>query len=748
MIQLREYQEQAVKELKEFSDSLLAREGNKTIVFKAPTGSGKTVMMAEFLKQLVENRADDILFSFIWAAPRQLHIQSKGKLETYYSDTKALRCVYFEDLTEKRIGENEILFLNWESINKEDNIYIRDNEQDYNLSHIIENTVDEGHTIFLIIDESHYSAKTEISMGLIHMFQPKITVEVSATPSIQGDRLVVVDREDVIRDEMIKKRIAINPDFKNVITNQTITDITVSSAAAETTNEFIIRSALAKRESLVKAFEETGTNVNPLMLIQLPDRREGTEDLKSEIVGILRQNHSITVENGKLAVYLSEEKERLETITRNNDVVEVMIFKQAIALGWDCPRACILVMFREMRSYIFTIQTVGRILRMPELKYYENDELNTGYVYTNLSDFAIQGDEALSYLTIRHAKRKDTYQDIELRSVHSKRSREETRLSPEFIPCFLEAAKELDLRGGISTDIMEIKRKLISDGLITDTDVKFEHIVREQTNIPAVYTADTVERIQADIEVQRLFDNYIVESLHPVYPESRSVGRVKESIYRFFRYEFPIQFEYGGIKTQMIVLGDKNQQHFKNAINRAKELYFSKVGKRKGELVTDEGWEVPISVNYSDNFTMKDGELSILDPFYQRNDASQVEKDFVSFLDSKSGEIEWWYKNGDRDATFFAVPYVENEEQHPFYVDWIVKYKDGRIGLFDTKSGITAETAKAKAEGLTRSIKEENGRGKSLFGGVLVWKDGSWRYNDNEVYRFDKDDISDWKFLT
>ena len=63
MIQLREYQEQAVKELIEFSNSLLAREGNKTIVFKAPTGSGKTVMMAEFLKQLIENRTDDISFS-------------------------------------------------------------------------------------------------------------------------------------------------------------------------------------------------------------------------------------------------------------------------------------------------------------------------------------------------------------------------------------------------------------------------------------------------------------------------------------------------------------------------------------------------------------------------------------------------------------------------------------------------------------------------------------------------------------
>ena len=75
-------------------------------------------MMAEFLSRLVENRKDGKAFSFIWAAPRKLHNQSKEKLENYYKDTRTLQCSKIEDLTDKKIGENEILFLNWESINK------------------------------------------------------------------------------------------------------------------------------------------------------------------------------------------------------------------------------------------------------------------------------------------------------------------------------------------------------------------------------------------------------------------------------------------------------------------------------------------------------------------------------------------------------------------------------------------------------------------------------------------------------
>ena len=64
------YQEEAVDKLVKQANELLERSGPKTCVFKAPTGSGKTIMMAEFLSRLVENRKDGKTFSFIWATPR------------------------------------------------------------------------------------------------------------------------------------------------------------------------------------------------------------------------------------------------------------------------------------------------------------------------------------------------------------------------------------------------------------------------------------------------------------------------------------------------------------------------------------------------------------------------------------------------------------------------------------------------------------------------------------------------------
>jgi type III restriction enzyme len=46
-------------------------------------------------------------------------------------------------------------------------------------------------------------------------------------------------------------------------------------------------------------------------------------------------------------------------------------------------------MFREIKSITFEIQTVGRIMRMPKLKYFKNDELNNAYVFTNFEKIEI-----------------------------------------------------------------------------------------------------------------------------------------------------------------------------------------------------------------------------------------------------------------------------------------------------------------------------------------------------------------------
>jgi len=80
-------------------------------------------------------------------------------------------------------------------------------------------------------------------------------------------------------------------------------------------------------------------------------------------------------------------------------------------------------------------------------------------------------------------------------------------------------------------------------------------------------------------------------------------------------------------------------------------------------------------------------------------------------------------------------------------VDFVVIFKDGAIGLFDTKSGITAKEAKYKAEGLQKYISKQKNKGRNLWGGIVIQTDGTWRYNDQAEYKYDPKKLSEWKIL-
>jgi len=728
MIELKEYQKNAVESLKVKVENVLRSPENEVVIFQAPTGSGKTVMVSEMLKKLVKEKKSGESYSFIWISVRMLHEQSKEKLEKYYEDDRLIQCSYFEDLEDKKIGENEILFINWHSINKKDiNIYVKENEQDNNLNSIIQSTKEEGRIIVLIIDESHHTAKSDKSKELIEAIGPKVTIEVSATPHLTENvsEIEKVYLQDVKAEEMIKSEISVNPEFMN---------IKVGSKDSDT---LVIEQALKKRDELTKLYEKEDSNINPLVLIQLPDKRSNLINKKDDVIKILKDTFKITEEDGKLAVWLSEEKtETLINVEKNDNEVEVLVFKQAIALGWDCPRACILVIFRESKSFTFTIQTIGRIMRMPELKYYNSEEMNKGFVFTNLPNIEITEDYAKDYVTVFESKRDNSkYDDIELQSVYLKRQRERTRLSGEFAKIFLRVAEEFNLKKKITSEPSRIVNPIIADGKIIDIDKTGEIEHKGQIEVQL-----------NDFELQQRFDKFIYANCSP-YAPSDSSDRMKTAIYQFINEKYKIQKFHP--KSQRIVLGKENVQAFVDAINLSKERYKTEIVQQlteKREKIEKPKWEVPLIISYNSRYKKGSHSKSIMKPFYSAK-PSQPERFFANDLDN-SKNVKWWFKNGESEAKYFAVQYVDPEGyERAFYVDFIVQFSDNRVGLFDTKSGRTAEEAGPRSEGLYRYIKNENKKGKKIFGGIVVNKSGSWYINSNEKYDYNENDFSDWKIL-
>ncbi|MDE0091816.1 MAG: DEAD/DEAH box helicase family protein [Oligoflexia bacterium] len=733
-MQLKQYQEEAIKELLEKAQKLLQKTTNKSIVFKSPTGSGKTIMMAEFLKQVCNLEEFKNTLAFIWTAPRTLHIQSKKKLSQYYQETRALDCLEFEELDDRKIDCNEILFFNWESINKENNIYIRENERKNNLSSVISRTKTSGNKIILIIDESHHGAPSPKSQDLIRDIAPDLTIEVSATPDLNNpDEFVSVDIDDVKVEGMIKKSVKLNDGFitemkeNNILSNEQLSS-----------DEIVLKEALKKREELLKLYKEIGIDINPLVLIQLPDRQSGKkEKLKQEIIKKLDSDYNISEENGNLGIWLSEDKTGLEGITDIDSQIEVLIFKQAIAIGWDCPRSHILILFREWSSARFSIQTLGRIMRVadPKQGHYISDyePLNHAYVFTNLPEIALDDDISKSYTTIYKSERKSIYELLKINSWYRVRQREKTRLSPLFLEVFGEELKKYKLHEKIDKTNQTVKKSVLPEFIIENIDKL------QDTTIEG-----DIVNVKNEKDLQDIFDKFIEDSLKEephFHPEDRSVSNLKQSIYNFFSEHLNLECDKNFAEIIRIILSD-NKAHFLSVIELAKKSYLDKVRSREEEL-EKKTWDVPEFINYNQEYQKHDVKKSIMNPFYSRKNSSTPEKKFIKFLESNN-KVKWWFKNGEKDGMFFAVPYEKDDRELLFYIDFIVQLEDGRIGLFDTK-GIktTAPESKEKVKGLKEYINQK----LNIFGGIIVFKNEHWKIYKETGQEFDVEKEDNWEPL-
>ena len=184
----------------------------------------------------------------------------------------------------------------------------------------------------------------------------------------------------------------------------------------------VLEAAYRKRIELKKAFEKEGTNINPLVLVQIPTAEAGEQ--KIEAVRKFLAEKGITEKNGSwLFGWPNKNQKQLIGFLNRDNEIEFLIFKQAIDTGWDCPRAHILVKFRETHNIVFEIQTVGRILRMPEQRHYGNEILNRGYIYTNLQSISVKKEEYNPNI-IKHLKatRIKEYKPIKIKSYYKSRA--------------------------------------------------------------------------------------------------------------------------------------------------------------------------------------------------------------------------------------------------------------------------------------------------------------------------------------
>jgi len=391
------------------------------------------------------------------------------------------------------------------------------------------------------------------------------------------------------------------------------------------------------------------------------------------------------------------------------------------AQGWDCPRA----LFRDWHSFNFSIQTLGRIMRMPEPKigHYKNESLNQAYIYTNIDSVEIQDDVSADYIEIYSSHRDNKkYKNLNLKSVYSLRQREKTRLSPKFIEFFMKCSSKYELYKKIKLKNQSAQISFLKEYKSDEIDNLIGTSISSKDNQLKL-------NVKNDEDLQRLFDFFIRDNLQPFFPEDRSVEKVKQSIYEYFLKKHKISFENNSKLIANIVLSKHNRDKFIRVINDTKEVYKKKILITDNKLTEISNWEIPKQINYSKKFDKFNFKKTILKPYFGNLWTTEVK--FIEYLE-KSKNVQWWFKNGDRDATYFAIPYRDNGQSKPFYVDFIIKLKKPIIYLIDIKSGFTISESSEKSNGLLDYISKYKKKLPKLLGGIVTNRDQR-KHKDNWI---------------
>lgn len=335
----------------------LAKKGNKSITVKAPTGSGKTHIMANLMNKMI---ADDENIIFV------VSILSKGKLARQSYNK-------FDDLALNKYTKLRPYYIssgNENTKNTEYSLYIDDtcnifvlptsqyteNSRVYKervLQNFLDNCLKKKKKIILVRDECHI-ATNNLKKISDYFYQ---TINFSATP-VNDEYDVVITEDEAVSVNLIKDVEYINFD---------------------TELKEDLNNALNKFKEIREIYHNSG--INPAFIIQISNKNKAEEEINiiTKIVESKSLNWVYFSDIDKTSGYktnsnlqkMKNKNQWYNYVKENNSFIDVVIFKMVITEGFDMPRACMLYQVRDSKSKQLDEQVIGRVRRNPCLTYFE-----------------------------------------------------------------------------------------------------------------------------------------------------------------------------------------------------------------------------------------------------------------------------------------------------------------------------------------------------------------------------------------
>ncbi len=664
-------------------DTVAKRDSRQTVTVKAPTGAGKTVILIDFIDKYLNMVNPNT--AFIWLCPGKgdLEEQSRKKMINLLPG-KTTKNLFDALLSGFEAGSTT--FINWELVTKKGNKAISDGEKK-NLF----DRISEGHRhniqYIIIIDEEH-SNDTKKANDIINAFAAKNIIRVSATAKKNPlYEYYEVDEIDVINSGLITKALYINEDVDY-------------NGDFDSEHGYLLELADKKRKSIAAAYSEQGgraSDIRPLCIIQFPN----SSDRLIQAVENKLAEMGYTYENRMVAKWMSEanEKINIENITDISANPVFLLMKQAIATGWDCPRAKILIKLRERMSEDFEIQTIGRLRRMPEAKHYDVDVLDFCYLYTFDEKYKESIKESMSAaFETKRLFLKDKCKTFKLEK--QLRNRDMDGMGER--ETFYAVHKYFVDKYGLTDSKADNRLRLEGAGYTLE-----EKLIGKQLEGKFVKT-DSI--VNADIShyktTQRTVSTHAngIDLLHSVDVIKSAIGmttqKTKVVLERLFRAKVSSNKKLMSLDTAHYYAFVINNEH------KLKEDFrgaTAALGQQQALIIEPKTatFTIPEQELYRFDPTETDVEEMLTNAYQSYSSAmvvegirSKCERLFENYCETRD-DIEWVYKNGDTGQQYFSVVYFDGlQKQWLFYPDYIVKKKNGEVWIIETKGGETGSVSK------------------------------------------------------
>ena len=343
--------------------AMLAR-GKKEYTIKAPTGSGKTYMMADFMNRILATQ-NNVVFLVSSLSKSDLAEQNYNSF-CALSDNGTFTHLNPYLINSETSGEGSIF------IPTDHNVYVlpRDLYKDTSklkeegsFLNFLSETIGDLHKgiagkfIYVIKDECHIATKNLDELS--NFFS--VVINFSATPKLLRKQMpdVEISNSDA-EDAKLIKQVEFQPDDDSL-------DV-----------------ALDKFEEIKKDYVNK-LQVNPCFIVQISNKDKAEEELNNTIFPALENNKHQdlkwvyitgeqsdkgckTNDSGLKKLPVSKWKEYMKG---KESSISVIIFKMVISEGWDIPRACMLYQVRDTQSKQLDEQVMGRVRRNPRLLDFE-----------------------------------------------------------------------------------------------------------------------------------------------------------------------------------------------------------------------------------------------------------------------------------------------------------------------------------------------------------------------------------------